>query len=73
MNRNLLGLLIGFGVGVLVAAVLVALFVPVTGKSLRVRLWENYQAARVSAQQAAEKRRAELEAELTHMRQAQPS
>lgn len=56
--------LIGFSLGAAVAAVLVALFVPIPSNEIRRRLREGYQETMTEARLASQQRRAELEAEL---------
>lgn len=68
MTRKLLSLLLGFLIGALAGSMLVMLFAPVTGKELRTRIHSGYRDAMQSAQEASQKRREELEAELARMR-----
>ena len=61
------GILLGFGVGV----ALVAMLSPVSGTAVRQDLREHYKAAMQSARRAAQDKRAELEAELTQAQATQ--
>ena len=63
MNR-LVNWLIGFSIGAAVAAVVVMLFVPITGADIRNRLRAGYQETMAAARLASEQRRHELEADL---------
>jgi len=66
--RKILSLLLGVVVGAAVGAVLITLFSPVSGEEFRKNLSGHYQGAIKSGQDAAAKRRAELEAELQKLR-----
>lgn len=70
MQKKLLGLAIGFLLGALVGYAVVMIFAPVTGKDLRDNLQGHMKQVKDSANDAAEKRREELEAELATMRKA---
>lgn len=68
--RKLANWLVGFALGSSAAAVIVALFVPQSGAEIRLRLREGYREALEEARKASATRRAELEAQLLHLQDA---
>ena len=66
--KKLLGLLLGFVVGAALGAVVIMLLSPVSGDQLVDNLKQGYDETKDGARKVAEQRRAELEAELAHLR-----
>ena len=67
--RRIRSLFIGFGIGGLLGALLVAFFSPVTADEFRANWRTHYKRALRAGRDASQKRRAELEAELHHLHQ----
>lgn len=62
--RKILGLLVGFGAGAALGAVLVMLFAPASGEEIVNRLKAGYRETLAEARKASDQRRAQLEAQL---------
>ncbi len=63
--RKVMGLLVGFGVGAVIGALLIMLFAPASGEELVKRLQTGYRETLAEARKASDQRRAQLEAQLT--------
>lgn len=68
--RKIRSLLIGFGFGGMLGALLAAFFSPVTADEFRANWQLHYKRALRAGRMASQKRRAELEAELERLRDA---
>jgi gas vesicle protein len=67
--RKLLSWFLGVGIGGVLASIAVLLFAPASGKDLRRGMRAHYENAVEIGRQAAVERRAELERQLTEMKQ----
>ena len=68
--RKIRSLLLGFGLGGVLGALLVAFFSPVTSDEFRANWRLHYQRALRAGRMASQKRRAELEGDLKRLRDA---
>jgi gas vesicle protein len=70
--RKLTSLLLGFGLGALVGAALVMLFVPSSGDQIIAELKRGWSETLEEARKASQQRRRELEAQLAARQQIKP-
>ena len=66
--KKLLSLALGLGLGAVVGASVVVLFAPMSSSELVARIKQGWSETMEEARRASERRRAELEAELSQMR-----
>ena len=66
--RQILGLLIGFGLGAVIGFMLISLFAPQSGQQFAANLKRGFAETMDEARKASQQRRLELEAELASMR-----
>jgi gas vesicle protein len=67
--RKLLSMLLGLNIGAVVGAILVLFFSPFTSAELRENWQTHYQRALIAGRKASAERRAELEKELSDLRE----